>query len=462
MNYVLPLNYVNYVFKNERKMKKVLILAYDFPPYVSVGGLRPYSWYKYFHEFGIYPIVVTRQWGNKYGNHLDYIAPSESSEVIVEETESGTIIRTPYKPNLANRLMLKYGESKYRILRRTISAYYELAQWIWPIGPKSQLYFVAREYMKEHKVDAIIATGEPFVLFKYASKLSDKFHKPWVADYRDPWMQDKSRGDNIIRKYFDRIIERKYIHNSLAISTVSEFFLNQIFENVPKQHFVISANGYDQENIQVVQNVMQNSDVLSIGFVGTLYKWHPLGLFLKELDGFMAKNVNLKVNVCFFGTNINDHDIDLIRRDFPNLAGSIRIYPRLINIDLMSSLAKMNILLLFNYYSYMGTKIYDYLGLKRKILFCFTDDENANRLKKEHFNISSNIPVNEKLQEELIFATNSGVLVKDSSHLSTIFDDLFSEFEEFKMIKCNSNGVEKYSRRNQTEKLAVLIKSIIN
>jgi glycosyltransferase involved in cell wall biosynthesis len=56
-------------------MKKVLILAYDFPPYVSVGGLRPYSWYKYFHEFGLYPIVVTRQWGNKYGNHLDYIAP---------------------------------------------------------------------------------------------------------------------------------------------------------------------------------------------------------------------------------------------------------------------------------------------------------------------------------------------------------------------------------------------------
>lgn len=46
-------------------MKKVLILAYDFPPYVSVGGLRPYSWYKYFKEFGLYPIVVTRQWENK-------------------------------------------------------------------------------------------------------------------------------------------------------------------------------------------------------------------------------------------------------------------------------------------------------------------------------------------------------------------------------------------------------------
>ena len=36
-------------------MKKVLIFAYDFPPYVSVGGLRPYSWYKYLKEYGIEP-----------------------------------------------------------------------------------------------------------------------------------------------------------------------------------------------------------------------------------------------------------------------------------------------------------------------------------------------------------------------------------------------------------------------
>ena len=42
-------------------MKKVLILAYDFPPYVSVGGLRPYSWYKYFHEFGLYSVFVPEQ-----------------------------------------------------------------------------------------------------------------------------------------------------------------------------------------------------------------------------------------------------------------------------------------------------------------------------------------------------------------------------------------------------------------
>src|SRR5688572_11158846 len=102
-------------------MKKVLILAYDFPPYVSVGGLRPYNWLMYLKEFGMEPIVVTRQWSNKYGSHLDYIAPGDSDKILIEHMKEGTIIRAPYKPNLANRIMLKHGDKKYKLLRKIVS-----------------------------------------------------------------------------------------------------------------------------------------------------------------------------------------------------------------------------------------------------------------------------------------------------------------------------------------------------
>jgi hypothetical protein len=62
-------------------MKKLLILAYDFPPYVSVGavlslskyGLRPYNWYRYLKAYDVEPIVITRQRSNAHGNHLDLI-----------------------------------------------------------------------------------------------------------------------------------------------------------------------------------------------------------------------------------------------------------------------------------------------------------------------------------------------------------------------------------------------------
>ncbi len=73
---------------------RVLILAYDFPPLVRVGGFRPYSWFRYFHEFGIEPVVITRQWENRYGDDRDYVAPSASDDVIVEQDGHGTIVRT--------------------------------------------------------------------------------------------------------------------------------------------------------------------------------------------------------------------------------------------------------------------------------------------------------------------------------------------------------------------------------
>ncbi|UPT66320.1 MAG: hypothetical protein M0D57_17885 [Sphingobacteriales bacterium JAD_PAG50586_3] len=159
-------------------MKKVLILAYDFPPYVSVGALRPHSWYKYFPESGIYPVVVTRQWGNKYKSNLDYIAAGDSTNVIEEVGEHGTILRAPYKPNFANRLLLKYGDSKYSLLRKGVSAYYEIIQYLTHKGPKASLFYAADEYLKNNKVDCIIATAEPYVLLKYASALGKKHNTP--------------------------------------------------------------------------------------------------------------------------------------------------------------------------------------------------------------------------------------------------------------------------------------------
>ena len=41
---------------------KVLILCNDFPPVNSIGADRPYSWYNYFREFNIYPVIITKNW----------------------------------------------------------------------------------------------------------------------------------------------------------------------------------------------------------------------------------------------------------------------------------------------------------------------------------------------------------------------------------------------------------------
>lgn len=436
-------------------MKQLLILAYDFPPYVSVGGLRPYSWYKYLKEYGVYPIVVTRQWGNDFGDERDYIASSKSKETIVEDTEFGTIIRTPYKPNLANRILLKYGKDRFSLVRKAVSAFYEFAQFIFFIGPKSGLYYGARKYIKEHKVDAIIATGEPFVLFKYASELSKCHNIPWIADYRDPWTQDVKRSKNFFFKARNRFFEKKYVNTAKYITTVSSYFANKI-NILIKAHIHIIANGYDSESIEKIKEIKQLSDKLRFAYVGTIYRYHPID---SVFDGFLQTIINNNIDnfeINFYGITDQIGIEKLIDEKYPILKRHINIHPSLDNFTLLKELAKHNVLLLFNYYSIIGTKIFDYIALKRHILYCYSNDFDAEKLKLKYYGIDDN---KENPQKDLIEKTNAGTIVKDKKHLICILTHLFKEFKTGK-INCNTLNTSNYSRKNQVELLANLVESL--
>lgn len=434
-------------------MNRLLILAYDFPPYVSVGGLRPFAWYKYLKGYGVEPIVVTRQWENKYGNELDYISPSASNKTIVEETDCGTIIRTLYKPNLANRLMLKYGNTKFVLLRKLISAFYEFAQYLFFVGPKSGLYSGAKKYLKDNHVDAILATGEPFILFKYASALSKKYNTPWIADYRDPWVQNANRSQFMER--WNVFFERRFLQNATAMTTVSEFLKKKIGENISVSRTFIIPNGYNPETVSDVSHIMQKSDRMRIAFAGTIYDWHPYKSVLSVFSDF-AKGKNIELN--FFGVNRHNELSQMISKN--HLEENIHLYPRMENNELLSILCQNNAMLLFNEYSIMGTKIYDYVGLRRKILFCYSNDEEALNLKEKFYPIAELEGISNHLQEDLIRETNSGVIVNDSSQLPSVLNDLYAEFQQNGFITCNSQNIEQYSRRHGAKMLADIVKNI--
>lgn len=441
-------------------MKKLLILAYDFPPYVSVGGLRPYNWFRYLKEFGVEPIVITRQWQNTHSNHLDYVAQGYSQNVVVKKFDYGVKLCTPYKPNLSNKLLMKYGESNYRLLRKSISGFYEFAQFLYPVGPKSEIYSAAREYLKENKVDAIIATGDPFVLFSYASQLSNEFGIPWIADYRDPWSHNQEYAKSVIQKLWNRTFEKKTVASATHITTVSNFVHNKIDSLVPGKPYSILPNGYDPEVIDRIAQIPQQNKELQIAFVGTIYDWHPLESFLRVCNEFIQQHPTAKFKLNFYGTNVTEKLQQLVTEVFPLLENHTSITPKLPNAELLEKLAKNNVMLLFNYYSYMGTKIFDYLGIRRKMILCYANDPEANKLKEQYYSIQESDTESKQLQADLIQETNSGIIVQDATHLKRVLEELYAEFEENGFINCDSVGVEKYSRKIQVEKLAEIVKSI--
>jgi hypothetical protein len=108
----------------------------------------------------------------------------------------------------------------------------------------------------------------------------------------------------------------------------------------------------------------------------------------------------------------------------------------------------------------MGTKIYDYLALKRKIILCFENDEEANLLKKKYFKTQLVKGLSENSQADLIRKTNSGIVVKDGEHLYEVLNDLCNEFEEKHYIENHTIGAENYSRKVQTKKIVGVLKNI--
>jgi spore coat protein CotH len=102
----------------------------------------------------------------------------------------------------------------------------------------------------------------------------------------------------------------------------------------------------------------------------------------------------------------------------------------------------------------MGTKIFDYLGIKRKILLCFTDDKVSNQLKEKYYKVKENKNYSTNLQADLLELTKAGLSVRNSTDLLQILDELYNEFQTTSEIKCDAINTENYSRRNYVQVLA--------
>lgn len=436
---------------------KVLILAYDFPPYVSVGGIRPWNWYSYMSEFGVEPIVVTRQWKNHFGDYRDYILASESKEILIESTGQGKIIRAPYTPNLANRLMLRFGEKRFKLVRKVISGFLEIAQFYFPLGPRRELYKAAKLYLKDNQVDAIIATGDPFVLFHYAKKLSRRTGTPWVADYRDPWGVGLEVERKPFLKWLNTRIEKRTVRGASLILTVDELFKRKIQRIFKSNRIEVIANGYNPEVFRNIPSNNSSNNCLKLAHAGTLYSWQPLESFISGWADALEINPDLNIELDFIGVNDPDRIINLLESKYPHLSQFIKLTPRIPNAELATYLSQKHILLLFTCYEFTGTKIYDYLAMNRHILYCFTADHESENLKNSLYFRDSQEGVNLRPQEDIMRSTSGGALCIDRYDLCEKLLKYWDDLTDKGAIESFTQNADRFSRKLQTKQFSELL-----
>jgi hypothetical protein len=166
------------------------------------------------------------------------------------------------------------------------------------------------------------------------------------------------------------------------------------------------------------------------------------------------EQTNQKIKFKFYGTNRSKELEHITQIKFPILKNHVEITGKMPNDLLLKELAKDNVMLLFNYYSYMGTKIFDYLGINRKILLCFIADEEAQKLKARYYKVNENDNFSGSLQADLLMETNSGIIVNDASELFIILEELCHEFSLSNEIKSLATNTENHARRSFVKLMA--------
>jgi len=424
---------------------RLLILAYDFPPNGSIGGQRPYSWFKYLKEFGIHPVVVTRHWDTVMTPE-DIIRPC-GSEVTITESDEGTLIRVPFRPNLRDRMLLRFGE-RFLFIRKLLSLWFMVAQYFIPWADnRRNILATAQDYLKANACVAIIATGEPFILFRYAQVLSNEFSIPWVADYRDGWSTDytllssDSRLDTIISRLFYRPIEQSILRSCDHITCASPALKRELGQLHTQANISVVYNGYFPELFDDLPKYTAQPDApFVIAYSGTLYSYQMLELFIDGASLFINERqiTPQDFKLLFIGMEFQDVSHGRLVSCAHSILPFIETTPRLTAIETIDRLNESDAFLLLanRHFSPVPAKLFDYLALGKPVLMCEND---------------------RAIVEDILTSSQLGLIADTPqevcAHIGLLYDRGFQVNP--------TTAREKFSRKHQTHCLSQLLKEIV-
>lgn len=427
-------------------MKKILILASDFPPYHSIGAQRPHSWYRYFGAMGIEPTVVTRHWADLRSS--DEKNRTSSRETEFSKTDLGKIVCVPYRENLRDRLIARFGMRRFVWLRKILSLFFDLAQYFsFRFDSLSEIYRASAEVLRSNSYDAIIATGEPFVLFRHAAKLSDRFAVPWVADYRDGWSTIAHISYyGFVRRFlflqvFSRI-EKRLLKNAALITTASPNYASALARLHPTKKTAVIYNGFDEDFAVSADVRKTETDFFKITYAGTLYPYQPAELFLAGLEKFCRHRPEALLKVFFHGMNFNAPQKNRVKKNIGTKSeGKVVFTDKLPKQKLYEAAQSSHLFLLFGDESVpaLAGKLFDYLLMKRQILFVKPDSGP---------------------QEEILKTCKTGIFCADDEAVFRAIDGEYRKWEKgISAFHCPEN-YGQFSRKKQASLLVGLLQGL--
>jgi glycosyltransferase involved in cell wall biosynthesis len=424
-------------------MKNVLIITYYWPPAGGPGVQRWLKFVKYLPDFGIEPIVYIPE-NPTYPIIDEGLATDVSPDV--------TILRKKiFEPYAIASLLT--GKTVKKISSGIIPSEHKqtflekLSLWIRGnvFIPDARIFWVnpsvkyLEKYLKEHKIGTIITTGPPHSLHLIGLKLRQKLDIKWIADFRDPWTTigyHKSLKLTGFTEDRHKSLEQKVLNEADQIIVTSPSTKAE-FRAITTKPIEVITNGYDVE----IAKSNKCDEKFTLAHIGSLLAernpmllWQVLAELIREKPGF-ADHFELKL----IGTVSND--ILLVLQSY-DLGPFVNFLGYLSHKDAIKHQKRSQVLLLIEINSVetksiIPGKVFEYMVSGRPIIGIGpTGSDFAGILDQTRTGVFIDYSEKEKLKQTIL--------------------DYYSQYLDGKLA-VDPAGVEQYSRRNLTAKLATLL-----
>ncbi|MGI8729313.1 MAG: glycosyltransferase [Solirubrobacteraceae bacterium] len=239
-------------------MRRVLMLAYYFPPLGGMASQRLRGFARHLAEYGWEAVVVAPRDG---AYHRD-------SELSFPEER---VIRTgSIEFSRAGKRLLRTGGDDVRV------AEVGRGQALIRQAARSLLYFpdpqigwyapalaAARRELRRQPYDAVLSSSLPITAHLIARRLHRSTGLPWIADFRDPWSTLKAPG--VLRRRALRL-ERGLASEASAVTMTSPTWAAEHGRRWGR-HVEVIPNGHDDQRA----SAPRSSQSFVLSYLGTIY-----------------------------------------------------------------------------------------------------------------------------------------------------------------------------------------------
>ena len=290
-------------------MKRVLVVAYYFPPLGLSGVQRIAGFVRHLPEYGWKPTVLTAKPAGYFAHDNSLWAPIQEAGIRIIHTRSldptrffraGSTVRLP-------------PESKRQILA-------SIGNWVFvPDNKLGWMPFAVRAGLREaslHAYSAIFSSAPPYTGHLVGSKIARRLGLPLIVDFRDDWVGNPRHiYPTPPHRQLHVRQERRVLQNASAVTTINRPILDCL--QTRHEHLKITGHviphGYEEQHASTVTRTNYKNK-LRLVYTGVFYDAQTPEYFLRGLREFLIHNPDMRKRIsAIFAGLVPDNFARLVR-----------------------------------------------------------------------------------------------------------------------------------------------------